>query len=130
MSRDPTLTRRHYELIAGIINALDLKVAGSPNAPSTRLVIAHDFSRAFEDTSPGFNREMFINACTVSDRKRLAKAERGRAHREVGMNASLGLSYGRQHVAHRASDPPDEKLTKRHDTSSGLSNACDQDEGA
>lgn len=74
---DPTMTRRHFELIANVINALDLRSTDegwSATCPNElRLHIAHDFARVMESTNQSFNREMFINACTASDRKRAEK---------------------------------------------------------
>lgn len=74
--RDPTLNRRHFELIAGIINSLDLaKMGAATSAPTDelRLHIAQEFSRALENSNQQFNRTMFMNACTESDRKRKVK---------------------------------------------------------
>lgn len=73
---DPTMNRRHFELIAGVINALDLSTlcGGSPLGTSqARLIIAHDFARCLESANQSFSREAFINACTVADRKRAEK---------------------------------------------------------
>lgn len=86
MARDATMTRKHFELIAHVINALDLKGVGAVIPPDeVRLRIAHDFSRCLEDVNMGFNREAFINACTQADRyrathmaKRLASLKAGK----------------------------------------------------
>lgn len=99
--REPGMTRRHFELIAHVINALDLGVhTNGTNEPALRLTIAHDFARVMEGVNQSFNREMFINACTQADRKRAeARAKRASV-------ADLAEAYG-------GSKETVEKLTKR-----------------
>lgn len=50
-----SLTRRHFELIAGIIRELP---------PGTRVEVAEHFASRLTRTNPNFKRERFIRAAT------------------------------------------------------------------
>lgn len=102
---DPTMTRRHFELIAGVINALDLSKTGAATSVPTqelRLHIAHDFSRCLEASNVQFNREAFINACTQSDRARAEKLTKRANPVKTLEKKSSGLSPRQEHLS---SDP-------------------------
>lgn len=76
--KDATMTRRHFEFVAAVINSIDLSnlgiACGKEAASELRLQIARDFARAFEGCNRAFKRDMFINAATKRDL---------RTHREV-----------------------------------------------
>lgn len=63
MSREASMTRRHFEFIENIINALR-------GTPEQRYAVALDFARAFEGVNPAFNRDMFINHAIRRDLKK------------------------------------------------------------
>ena len=61
------MTRKDYELIAGILSSLDDIVD-----EYTLEGIAEAFANALEDTNPNFNAERFIARATATDSKREA----------------------------------------------------------
>lgn len=112
MSREPTMTRKHFELIAGVINALDFKTHWD-DAAASRLWIAHDFARALgiHLTTSG---ALFLDACTVSDRKRAAKAAKKLTNRAEAVDANARTRAADQRtlndVAARDNPPGDERF--------------------
>lgn len=112
--RETRMTRQHFELIASIINSLDLKpVNTDPHAVANiRLHIAHEFSRVMETSNQGFNREMFINACTVSDRKRADKRQVAAAMKAGGAPGDVP-AFVPPDAPHTGPRDEKGKLTKR-----------------
>lgn len=57
MLGNPTMQRRHFELIARTISKLDDKLI--------RTIVAHEFGAVLGQTNPQFDRDKFIDACKL-----------------------------------------------------------------
>lgn len=69
--RDQTFKRKQVELISRVINSLDFN--GIAVTTGTIELIRLTVAKHFAARLPGANKEMFIEACTLSDRKRAEK---------------------------------------------------------
>ena len=49
------MTKAHFQLVADVIASLDV-------SKTIKKVVAEKFADAFEDTNPGFKRDLFIKA--------------------------------------------------------------------
>ena len=49
------MSRQHFQLVADVIAGLDV-------SRTIKKVVAEKFADAFEDTNPGFKRDLFIKA--------------------------------------------------------------------
>lgn len=60
------MTKKDYELIAGVMSRLSADFTnGGEDTVSLRLV-AEELADSLADTNPRFNREMFLKACGVA----------------------------------------------------------------
>lgn len=78
MAREAAMSRRHFEFIGNVINALDLHQSLTTQA-EMRLRIAREFARALEGVNPSFQREFFINYATRRDTAPRKLTKRGAA---------------------------------------------------
>jgi hypothetical protein len=62
------MTKKDYELIAGIISDLvaQKKDAGAFSHNPELKTVAEDFAHALQDTNPRFDRARFLTACGVN----------------------------------------------------------------
>ncbi len=60
-----TMQRRHFELIAEIINSIP--AYDTESGEDARELAAIKFASALRATNPSFNRDRFLRACGVAD---------------------------------------------------------------